>query len=149
MSLSCSCEYDEYHYSEPGGWYYEYTPDLDFSAFSGKRSKRCCSCKQPIRSGEFCLRHPRVRYPYDEIESQIKCNMFLDEALGDEATISIANYWHCETCGEIFLNLRSLGFECICPDEDMKCLLDEYREIYKPPKLKIKNSLEKEVPDED
>lgn len=112
MSLSCSC-YDGDDYK----WFFTYCPD--FTNFKGKRRKRCCSCKALINIGDEVVGFERFRYPASEVEQKI---------FGDGNKIKIADWWMCEKCGEIFLNLDALGY-CIDLSEPMTELLKEYHEM--------------------
>ena len=112
MSLSCSC--DEW---DGDGW--AYNVPYDFSIFSKKKRKRCCSCKELIDIGSDCLEFERSRYAKTEIEYRI---------YGDDNEIGLAPWWMCEKCGEIFLNLESLGY-CLDIAEPMSQALNEYREM--------------------
>jgi len=71
----------------------------------------------------------RERYPYDDIESKIKTGRDIDDAMNDTPTIQIADHYHCEACGEIYLNLVAIGYECLWPAENMQSALKEYHEI--------------------
>ncbi|OGD52558.1 hypothetical protein A3K80_09260 [Candidatus Bathyarchaeota archaeon RBG_13_38_9] len=95
-----------------------------------------------IDIGELSLHHPRVRYPYSEEESKIRCDRELDDALSDEATIKIADHYQCEKCGEIWLNLSEVGFECLQPNENMPDMLAEYIKNYDPPKMLNSKNME-------
>ena len=126
MGLSCSCDFD-YEY-DAGEWYYtDY--GLDFIPLNATRRKRCCSCGELINIGSPCLRYCRSRYPYNDVESRIVTGCCLDDSFYDEAPIPIADHYHCERCGEIFLNLTDIGYECISPREDMRELLKEYHKL--------------------
>ena len=110
--LSCSCsEWDG------DGWYYE-TPS-GFTTFRRRRRKRCISCKELIEKGSDCLEFQIFRGPDDEIEENIH---------GDE--VQIASKYHCEKCGEIFLNLSDIGY-CLDITNSMELYMDEYRIIRK------------------
>ncbi|MEJ2043670.1 MAG: hypothetical protein P8X74_03765 [Reinekea sp.] len=136
MPLSCSCDYD-YEFEE-GDWYYDIC-DPDFEPLNFKRSKRCCSCGELIKPGGLSLAHIRVRYPYDELESRKKLSLDLDDAMEHEASIRIADHHQCEKCGEIWLNLQEVGFECLSPAENMQEMLKEYQREYAPAKLEPAN----------
>ena len=110
--LSCSCqEWD----GEPGTWAY-YEPDF-FEPFDLKRRKRCCSCEELIDLGADCLIFPRIRAPCTDIEERI---------CGEE--IPIATLFMCGRCGEIYLNLKEIGY-CPAPYDEMTEALREYWEI--------------------
>ena len=106
--LSCSCVYDDIDYS----WYYY--PPSGFSVFARKRRKRCCSCCQPVEVGAVCVSFARNRWPRSDIEEKI---------YGDE--VSLAPFFMCENCGEIYFNLSEIGY-CIPLGDDMRNLLSEY-----------------------
>jgi len=89
--LSCSCYHDD------DSWYY-YTPN-DFTIFTHNRRKQCCSCKKLIDFTTKCLEFDRKRYPRSDIEERI---------YGDE--VSLASWFMCENCAEIFLTLAELGY---------------------------------------
>jgi hypothetical protein len=107
--LSCSCDYDD-----SDRWYY--IPD-NFSTFTKKRRKRCCSCNTLIDINSQCVEFDRNRAPVSEIEERI---------MGSE--ISLANWFMCEKCGEIFLNLSALGY-CINLDKNMQEYLEDYWDL--------------------
>jgi hypothetical protein len=113
MSLSCSCgEWDGI------GWSY-YLPNW-FTKLKTKRRKRCCSCKELINLGSNVLQFHRFRYFQDKVEERI---------YGYETEIPIANWYMCEECGEIFLNLLELNF-CLHIEDNMKDNLKEYHDMY-------------------
>jgi len=129
MTLSCSCDWD--YDRDPGDWTYEWKEpeSVDFEPLQTGRRVRCCSCNELIDIGDLVIRHRRHRYPYDEIESQIKGCGDLEDALCDPPAIGMANHYQCERCGEIWLNLQALGFECLSPGENMEDALAEYHEM--------------------
>jgi|SRR6056297_598791 len=128
MSLSCSCEFDDWE-GDPGQWLYWPILVIDFESFSEFRRKRCCSCHELIEFGAPCLKHPRSRYPYNDIESKIKVGVQLEDALADEPWIRIGSHFQCERCGEIWLNLRAIGYECLSPGENMQDALQKYHDL--------------------
>ena len=136
MPLLCSCDYDGYE-PDPGDWEFDWTwhSKIDFEPFQKWVSKRCVSCNELIRFGNLCLEFGRSRYPYNEIEARITGT---DWDSFEEPSIKIPPVYQCEKCGEIYLNLDSVGFECIVPSEDMNDLLKQYQHDYAPPKLKGK-----------
>jgi hypothetical protein len=114
-------------YPEPGEWTYCIEDaDLVFEEFRAVKRKRCCSCGELINIGSICIRYPRRRYPYNEVEARI---VGADWDLNEEPPIRMADHYHCEECGEIWLNLYELGFECLQPNEDMRESLKEYHEM--------------------
>jgi hypothetical protein len=110
MPLSCQCDSWEFNYS-PGEW--------DFSVLNSRTKKPCMSCEKEIKRGEIVIEFKRYRLPYTEVD-------------WDEATIPKAPGYLCEVCGEIFLNLRELGFECLHPSENMMDALADYQDSIGP-----------------
>lgn len=126
MSLTCECDYD--YEAEPGDWqYWHHNPD--FAPLDTTRRKRCRSCGELIDIGSPCIKYPRRRYPYSEAEARIEGLGDLEDSLCNEPVIKMADYYHCEKCGEIYLNLTDIGYECISPGESMPELLKEYHEL--------------------
>lgn len=111
MSLSCDCNYEP---DGPGDWWF-YPPEdfCKFEGVAGKR-KRCISCNELIDIGSDCLIFTRERNPWTEIEEKIKGEI-----------VAMPPLYMCEKCGEIFLNLSSLGY-CVGIDETMQEALHEY-----------------------
>lgn len=110
MTLSCFCDgdYDSWYRDAPG----------DFIKFEGyQRRKRCISCGKFIDHGTDCLRFDMYRIPHNDIEEDI---------YGDE--VPLAPKFMCESCGEIFLNLSSLGY-CLDIGHHVKEDLREYWEL--------------------
>jgi len=107
--LSCTCG-DQYE------WYY--IPPDDFGQLSNrKRRPRCVSCNALIDMGADCLEFESYREPRSYYE---ECRF------GSE--VPMASRYLCESCGEIFLNLSSLGY-CIALGDCMKDLLKDYWEL--------------------
>lgn len=113
--LTCRCPDN----TEDCEWFW-YDPN-DFTLFFGNRRKRCCSCKKVmIAAGDECLEFQRFKHPEPgSIEANIK---------GEDAEIPIASYWMCESCGEIYLNLLTIGY-CMDIREPMRDYLKEYHEM--------------------
>lgn len=109
--LSCDCDYNG-DYDE---WWFQ---PQDFTMLNTKRGRRCWSCKEIIKPGSTCLEFERERIANTEIEERIWGN----------GPVSIASKYHCERCGEIFLNLSELGY-CIYPQHDMESYLKEYQRM--------------------
>jgi hypothetical protein len=106
MTLSCYC--DDYYDS-----WYEDTPK-DFTKFSASRRKRCVSCNKLINIGADCLQFEMYCRPRSYVEEEI---------YGD--CVPMANQYMCGGCGEIFLNLSSLGY-CMDIGHNVKEDLQEY-----------------------
>ena len=111
--LSCECDID----TDYGDWYY-YPPD-DFSTFSAKRRKRCCSCNSLIDIGATCVEFTRFRGFLSDIEENI---------YGDE--VPLASWYMCEWCGEMYFNFYELGY-CHSLGDSMRETLEEYHELTK------------------
>lgn len=110
MSLSCAC-------NEWDGEGEVYLPDEDLSKLDrGKNRRRCKSCGEPISQGDTVLKFDRGRGIETDIENRI---------YGDEM-VPLAPVYHCEKCGEIYLNLSALGY-CMYYDENMNEAIDQYR----------------------
>ena len=62
-----------------------------------------------------------TRPPKNEVEARI-----YDE--GDTEAISLASYWLCEECADLWFSLDELGFHCISPNENMREIVKEYAE---------------------
>lgn len=88
-----------------------------FFPLETKRSRKCCSCGTKIKVNDLSLRFNRWRGPTE----------FEEKIFGYEE-IPIASWYMCEKCGEIYLNLESLGF-CINIEDNMNGLLKDYREM--------------------
>jgi hypothetical protein len=115
VTLSSTCP-DEF-YGDPGEWWYFPPEPDDLKPFTGKRRKRCSSCKSLIDIGEESLEFKRERAPYTELEEDIS---------GCE--IPMASLFFCERCSEIYLNLTDVGY-CFSPKDDMNEALNEYWRI--------------------
>ena len=110
--LTCSC-YDD---DDPDWWYMQ--PD-DFTVFNRSRRQRCCSCKTLIDIGSLTVEFDRWRHPVSDVEYNI---------YGDGGEIQIAPWFMCEWCGEMFLNLRALGY-CHWLGSSIKKSMAEYWEL--------------------
>jgi len=91
------------------------------------RRTRCRSCKKVIKKDDLCYVSARYRVPKNDIEERI---------YGSE--IRLADWYLCEGCGDIYLNLTDIGY-CIDIGKNMKNELAEYWKItgFKP--LEVKN----------
>ena len=125
MSLSCSCsDWD----GDGLGWILaekiitrgegKIPAEIEyFFPLETKRARKCCSCGELIKVGDLALKFKRFR----------SATKFEADRLGwDE--VSMAPWFMCESCGEIFLNLEAAGF-CLDITESMAELMEEYREI--------------------
>jgi hypothetical protein len=98
MSLSCSCDYDDY----PPAWWH--IADDEFSILNTKHSRRCCSCKAKIKPGNEVLRFERWRAPSES-------HNYLEERIyGDE--VPLASWYMCETCGGLYFAIQDLKMCC-------------------------------------
>lgn len=125
MSLSCSCsDWD----GDGWGWILaekiiargegKIPAEIEyFFPLETKRARKCCSCRGKINIGDLALKFKRFR----------SATEFEADRLGwDE--VSMAPWFMCELCGEIFLNLDAAGF-CLDITESMAALMEEYREM--------------------
>ena len=101
-----SCDNDFYEDDE---WFY-YPPD-DFSIYDRKLSAKCCSCNNIINYGDVGVTFSRG---------------FNDEE--NDSEINIDDYFMCENCGEIYLNLRAIGFSHYL-NTDIRKDLKDYHEL--------------------
>lgn len=113
MPLSCDydCIDDEYYAD----------PDDDFS--KAKTDCRCVSCGKKIKVGDTVLHFTCYRGadPYSENPEDIEA-----EENGD--WVWLPDEYHCERCGEIYLNLQAVGY-CLYSGDNMPSLLREYQEM--------------------
>ena len=123
MTLSCSCNWDDFDYG-PGDVLYRNTPN-DYSQLARKRSTSCSSCGSRIAPGDTVVTFTRYKVPEYEIEETIYGDSGED---GPER----APHHLCETCGDLYFSLIELGFECTAPTENMHELVKEYAETYGP-----------------
>lgn len=131
MPLTCSCDYD--YEPEPGQREIDYNAEYDFNPLQTSRAKRCISCKKLIFVGSECLEFPINRHPHTETEAK---SHGVDWGGFEEPVIKMAPVYQCEKCGEIWLNLQNVGFECLSPWENMPQTLKDYQAEYAPPKLR-------------
>ena len=125
LSCNCDCEWE----MELGDWAYWGDDEIgktEFEKLKTTRRKRCCSCSELIDLGALCIVHGRFRQPYTEIEARI---YGVDHESLEEPPIRIANHYQCEKCAEIWLNLISIGYECLSPSENMPEALKDYQVI--------------------
>ena len=114
MPLSCYCFEDR-----EADWYFDSDPSYtDMPNFA--RRRRCKSCKTLLEPDATVLQFRRFRTWADDIEYRIH---------GD--WVDLAPWWHCETCGDLYLSLAELDF-CVDPSENMHELLAEYHSLYAP-----------------
>lgn len=108
--LQCSCCNCE------DGWYY-ISPNYHYRPFAQKRRKWCCSCGDLIEINALSVEFDRYRPHVSDVEERI---------FGDE--VSLASWFMCEPCGEIYYNLSAIGY-CIYLGDDMRKNLRDYWEI--------------------
>jgi len=63
------------------------------------------------------------------MEARFHGHYDLESSFGNEPTIRCASNFQCERCGEIWLNLTALGYECLSPGENMEQALKEYHDM--------------------
>ena len=111
MSLFCDAGYD---HDGADWWWYQ---PADEAPLATKRSRKCCSCGEKVGVGETAREIRRYR-PATEWEEM--------RGLGDE--VRLADWYLCETCGDLADSLSELGF-CyhLGNGESLKQQIAEYR----------------------
>jgi len=81
-----------------------------------------------IEIGNLCLAFERYRSPLSDIEERI---------FGDE--VRLVDWYLCESCGEIFLNLNALEY-CYYLGDDLRENLQDYWDLtgFNPAKYELK-----------
>jgi hypothetical protein len=112
MSLFCDAGYDH----DGADWWW-YQPD-DEAPLATKRSRKCCSCGQKVGVGDTARRILRFRAPTD---------FEYTRGLADEE-VPLADWYLCETCGDLADSLSELGF-CyhLGNGESLKQQIADYR----------------------
>jgi hypothetical protein len=111
MSLFC----DAGGYDTDGADWWWYQP-ADEAPLATKRSRKCCSCGQKVGVGETARKVRRYR-PATEWEEM--------RGFGDE--VQMADWYLCETCGDLADSLAELGFCYTLGDDSLAKQIDEYR----------------------
>jgi hypothetical protein len=110
MSLYCGIDGDH----DGADWWW-YQPD-DEAPLATKRSRKCCSCGAKVGVGETARKVRRFRPPTEFEEMRgIAC---------DE--VPLADWYLCETCGDLADSLSELGF-CYDIGENLAKQIAEYR----------------------
>lgn len=110
--MSLYCEIDGDHDGADWWWYHP----ADEAPLATKRSRKCCSCGAKVGVGETARKVARYR-PATEFEEMrgIAC---------DE--VPLADWYLCETCGDLADSLSELGF-CYDIGENLAKQIAEYR----------------------
>lgn len=111
MSLFC----DAGGYDTDGADWWWYQP-ADEAPLATKRSRKCCSCGAKVGVGETARKVLRYR-PATEWEEM--------RGFGDE--VQMADWYLCETCGDLADSLEELGFCYTLGDDSLAKQIDEYR----------------------
>ena len=109
------CYYDEPEPDDDTWWMED---PKDFSACDAQ-DVTCKSCGEKIEKGATCLKFDRWRWPTAEESEQ--------GAVWKK--IPLDPYYHCEECGEIYLNLTASGDWRVDICNDMHWELEEYWEM--------------------
>ena len=113
MSLYCDSGYD---YDDVVWWWYQ---PADEAPLATKRSRKCCSCKKKkISVGDVARKVQRFRPPTGFEEER---GIAYDE-------VQLADWYLCETCGDLSDALREVGFCYSLGDQSLKKQIREYRE---------------------
>lgn len=115
MGLSCSCDTDW----DGEGWYY--IEPSDYSELTTSKRKRCCSCSKLIDISSIVAVFQRYRGPKTLVEENI---------YGEDGEISIASWYMCEECADMYYSLADLGFCIYLGDQSMRELTTEYASNY-------------------
>ncbi len=105
MALSCSCDYEP----EPGMKCWQTGKDFSKMPLLSRR-KRCCSCKKLLEPGSDVVKIERNKIPDTDVEVRI---------YGEDGEIPLAPWYLCAKCGEIYLTLVEIGYECIYPPDTL------------------------------
>ena len=111
MSLFCDAGYDG---TDGADWWW-YQP-ADEAPLATKRSRKCCSCGAKVSVGDTARKVRRYR-PATEWEEM--------RGLGDE--VQLADWYLCETCGDLADSISELGFCYHLGDESLAEQIAEYR----------------------
>ena len=112
MSLFCDRDRD----TDGCDWWW-YQPQ-DEEPLATKRGRKCCSCGEKVSVGDTARKIERYRPATDWEDVR---------GLGDE--VPLADWYLCETCGDLADSLSELGFCYTLGDGDsLKQQLKEYRE---------------------
>lgn len=114
MALSCSCDFEP----EPGAKCWLAGEDFSKMPLLSRR-KRCCSCNHLLEPGSEVVKIARNKIPETDVEVKI---------YGEDGEIPLATWYLCEKCGEIYLTLAEIGYECIYPPDTLDAQ-EEYWEI--------------------
>lgn len=113
MSLSCRCDFEFDYWAEP---------DTDFSISS--EACRCHSCGQRIKAGDTVLKFTCWREADDDSDDPLDV-----EAIENGSyQVDYPDEFHCERCGEIYMNLSDAGY-CLSSGDHMPSLLKEYQAL--------------------
>lgn len=112
MSLYCDSGYD---YDDVDWWWYQ---PADEAPLATKRSRKCCSCKAKISVGDVARKVQRFR-PATEFEEER--GIAYDE-------VQLADWYLCETCGDLSDSLTELGFCFSLGSQSLREQIREYRE---------------------
>jgi hypothetical protein len=117
MSLSCDSGYDV-----DGDWWW--IGPYQEEPLSTRRARKCCSCKAKISIGEISRKVERYR----------KATEFEETRGISDGEVQIANWYLCETCGDLSDSLTELKFCYTLGDDSLKKQIIDYRredEIWK------------------
>ncbi len=114
MALSCSCDYEP----EPGMKCWQAGEDFSRMPLLSRR-KRCCSCNKLLEPSSTVVEIERNKIPETDVEVRI---------YGENGEIPLASWYLCEKCGEIYLTLADIGYECIYPPSTLAAQKEYWEE---------------------
>lgn len=113
--MSLFCGVDGCH-DDADWWWYQ---PSDEAPLATKRSRKCCSCGEKIAVGNVARKVRRYRPPSE------RCNYIEESIYGDE--VPLADWYLCETCGNLYDSIVELGFCCSLGDQSLAAQIKEYR----------------------
>lgn len=122
MGLECCAYFPDFDYYA--------NPDDDFS--KAPEDCKCTSCNKEIKKGDVVLHFTCYKSPDENSDNPDEIKAWED---GDY--FALPDEFHCERCGEIYLNLNVLGY-CLSSGDYMPECLKEYQEMtgFSPEKYK-------------
>jgi hypothetical protein len=112
--MSLFCDAGGYDGDDVEWWWYQ---PADEAPLATKRCRKCCSCGQRIGVGETARKIRRFRLPTD---------FEYTRRIADDE-VPLADWYLCETCGDLADSLAELGFCYTLGDGSLKRQIADYR----------------------